>query len=237
MEALTLQFIRQEEIAENTFKYVFKKPDGFVFTAGQYLVVEPLNPQFTDDRPPLRSLSIASAPCEEELFFIMRHSESAFKKNLHAMTKEAGDAISVRGPVGHFVLPEDETQAIAFLVAGVGITPVRSMLVQALHENSQRPMTLICSNRTTEAAPCMHELMDVNIARYSCLHAITDEPVTESDNAIAGYVTADIIKDCASALENPLYYIVGTKGFIAGMKSCLEELSIDKERIIIDNFG
>ncbi|HIP49880.1 MAG TPA: flavodoxin, partial [Candidatus Pacebacteria bacterium] len=72
--------MQKNKIAENTYQLLITKPEGFSFTPGQYVFLDFSNPIHTDDRPSFRAMSIASAPHEEQLMFIMRGSDSAFKK-------------------------------------------------------------------------------------------------------------------------------------------------------------
>lgn len=233
MGTYTTTLIKRELIATETWKYTFVCPRDFIFVAGQYVILEILNPAFTDERPAFRSLSIASAPSEGSLSFIMRHSESAFKKSLNALAM--GDEIMIKGPLGHFVLPVDVSQPVVFLTAGVGITPARSMIKQSEFEGCARPLTLLYSNREVASAACKDELSRIGLVNYACFNTITDE--VQGWNGHTGFIDAEMIKSAVDDITKPLYYIVGTKGFIEGMKGTLTELGIAKDRMVIDNFG
>lgn len=228
-----IAFIKFEEVADDTYKYVFEKPENYSFVAGQYVVLEILNPVFTDDRPAFRSLSMSSAPDDENLEFIMRTSDSGFKKSIHALKE--GDKVTVKGPLGHMRLPEDTKTPVVFLVAGVGVTPARSMLLDAQHRDSQRTFRMIYSNRELCTAACFDEICDIKLANYKVINVMSD--TCENWDGPVGRVDADFIKENTSDLTDPTFYIVGTKGYIEGMKKALAELEITQERIIIDNFG
>lgn len=226
------KLIDKEEIAENTYRYDFEKKD-FVFTAGQYVIIDIDEPLYTDEQPKFRSLSIASAPHEEHLSFIMRHSESAFKKSLH--DAEIDLPVTMKGPLGHFILPEDASVPIVYLTAGVGITPVRSMLRHLAHTGETRQIIVCDSNRTVASAPCIAELQKIDLENYSYIGAITDDP--DGWSGYSGMIDTEFLYTQVAGLDAPLFYVVGTKGFINGMKGCLAEMVIPAERIIVDNFG
>ena len=82
MSTYSIHLKNKYEIAERTFAFVFEKPEGFQFQAGQYIAMTLSQLDFTDAKGATRVLSIASAPSDSELVFGMRITESAFKKTL-----------------------------------------------------------------------------------------------------------------------------------------------------------
>jgi len=229
----SVPLISRTSVAEDTFQYNFAKPEGFAFIAGQYMIVDIPDPSVTDDRPAFRSLTIASAPHEDVVSFIMRHSESGFKQSLYAL--EMGDHVTLKGPLGQMHLPEDSGTPIVFLVAGVGITPARSMLRDAAHRSSDRTFRLIYSNRELCSAACFAEMCDVDLAHYEAINVMSRS--CENWDGPIQLVDAAFIKANTDDLDLPLFYVVGTKGYINAMKAALIELEIPEDRMIFDNFG
>ena len=237
MESRALTLASKEEICTNTWEFCFDKPADFDFVAGQYVIMDIPAGEHKDDRPSFRSLSIASAPSEEKLCFAMRASESAFKKNIVAL--EPGDTVEVKGPVGHFVLPEDEDVPVTFVVGGVGVTPARSMLVQSVAKKSARPLKLFYSNLHPDTAAYWGELEGLDLANYSCINTMShmhEVPGQEWDKE-TGFICADMLKRHNAIDPKAKYYVVGTKGFIDAMKGVVSECGIDKEQVVVDNFG
>lgn len=70
---------KKEEIAEGTMAFSFEKPAGFQFKPGQFANLTLLNPSETDAGDNVRTLSIASAPFEEDLMFATRMRDTAEK--------------------------------------------------------------------------------------------------------------------------------------------------------------
>ncbi len=233
MQQYTTTFVKKEEVADNTYKYLFEKPEEFTFRAGQYAVIEIMNPKVEDERPAFRSLSMASAPHQEYLAFIMRSSDSGFKQSMQ--TLKAKDEITLKGPLGHMQLPSDMKIPVVFLTAGVGITPARSMLLDMHHRKSSREVTLIYSNREMKSAPCFQEMSEVALENYRCIHAITDN--TSDWEGESRRIDKAFIEEYVPDITLPVFYIVGTSGFTKAMQSILAELDVQKEKIIIDNFG
>src|SRR5688572_18330909 len=131
MNRYTLTLKEWRDVADGTRLFVFDKPADFPFKAGQYVVIFLPHLVAPDVRGPHRTFSLSSAPSENEILFTMRGGESGFKKTFWQM--KAGDTVDITSPVGHFVLPEDQGKEVVFLVGGIGITPIWSMLKEAAY--------------------------------------------------------------------------------------------------------
>lgn len=229
----SVMLLERNEIAPETYQYFFEKPDGFEFVAGQYVFLDFSHPVNRDDRPSMRAMSIASAPYEDRLMIVMRDSDSAFKKNMRAM--QVGDEILLKGPLGHIAIPENLHQPVTFIIAGVGITPVRSMVKQEEHIRSFRPVTVIYSNRTQADIALREDLEKVALSKYKIIHTLTREEGEWSGEK--GRINAEMITRNVDDITNQMYYVVGTGEFITSMQAVLTEMNIQKEKIIFDNFG
>lgn len=84
-------------VAEGTMAFRFAKPGGFVFKAGQAIRLELIDPP-AEDGQSSRTLSIVSAPFEQELVVATRMRDSAFKRALKALPE--GASIRIDGPFG-----------------------------------------------------------------------------------------------------------------------------------------
>lgn len=233
---LTLKEAR--DVAVGTRLFVFDKPEGYVFKAGQYVAMivpkrEGIEP---DTRGFVRSLSIASAPYESELYFAMRQGESAFKRTLWQLVP--GDTVTVTKPVGFFVLPaEEDTRPIVFLAGGIGITPVRSILKQAEHEKSNRDLTLFYSNRFLEDAAFDEEIRNVALEKFRLVTVLSKstEPCAPGNDE-RGYICEPLLKKYLGDSMDCLYYIVGSPQFSNAIEKILIDLGVPKEQRHMDPF-
>lgn len=233
MKEYIVKLKQKEQVAQETWKFTFEKPVDFTFQAGQYTFLEIINTKFTDDRLNSRAMSFASAPKDNFLDFVMRESESAFKKNMVSL--KAGKEIKIKSPIGDFLLPKEKNQPIVFLIAGVGITPVRSMLRQEEFENSERKITLFYSNRNAESIALHHEIESFDLKNYKCINTITRD--FNNWTGERGRINETMLTQHLDDIKNSLYYVVGTKNFIDAMRNLLKEMQIADENIIFDNFG
>lgn len=234
MQSYSVKLLGKREVARQTFAFSFEKPAGFTFTAGQYVAMSLPELIFPDDRRGHRSLSIASAPSDPDLVFAMRISESGFKKTVAALP--LGGEVIVRDAVGSFVLPEDQAKPIVFLAGGIGITPVRSILRQAVVDGRKNPFFLFYSNRRPEDAPFIDEMLAVQGIDYKIINTLTDLGVTCEWMDERGFLCADMIRQYVVEPGKALYYIVGSPTFLEAMEKVAAELGVGPENIKKDPF-
>ncbi len=228
---LTLQ--DKYETAINTPVFIFNKPKNFSFAAGQFCVLRLNDMSVTDARGNARPLSIASAPSQDKLEFSWRMSQSAFK--VSAQELSIGDSVTIKGPCGNFALSNDSNIPVVFLVGGIGITPVRSMLLEDQIKGVNRSTTVIYSNRTPQDAPFFDEINDLDKHKnVSIIHTVTNADYTPWDGE-RGYITSEMIQKSSNWKESH-YYIIGTGGFVSAMADILTEI-VPSDQVHIDNFG
>ncbi|MGC2504464.1 MAG: FAD-dependent oxidoreductase, partial [Silvibacterium sp.] len=117
----------REEVAERTMAFHFDKPAGFVFTPGQFIDIDLLNPAETDTAGNTRGFSISSAPYEDTIMVTTRLRDTAFKRVLKTMP--LGTEVKIEGPFGNLRLHNTAKRAAVFLAGGIGITPFHSILL------------------------------------------------------------------------------------------------------------
>ncbi len=234
MQTYTVKLVSKREVARQTFAFSFEKPAGFSFQAGQYVAMSLPELAFPDDRRGHRSLSIASAPSDPELVFAMRISESGFKKTIAAMP--IGGEVIIRDAVGHFVLPDDQSRTIIFLAGGIGITPVRSILRQAVVDKRQNPFFLFYSNRRPEDAPFIDEMLAFKSPTCTVINTLTDPGMICEWMDENGYLCADMVRQYVPEPAQALYYLVGSLSFLEAMEKVAAELGVGPENIKKDPF-
>src|SRR2546426_12749174 len=107
METYTVSLKARREVAERTTAFLFEKPAGFRFKAGQCLNFNLLGPPETDAEGNTRTFSIASVPDLGELMVATRMRETAFKGGVKIIP--FGTPVKIESPVGNFTPhPNDE---------------------------------------------------------------------------------------------------------------------------------
>ncbi len=110
---------------------------SFSFRAGQYAQLD-LGPFGT------RPYSLADAPADDGALEIHIKDFARGGASTHAIkTLKAGDKISFSGPYGNCVLDKkDRAAGILAIAGGLGITPLRALIRQALRDNPAREIDL-----------------------------------------------------------------------------------------------
>jgi ferredoxin-NADP reductase len=119
------------------------RPDGFEFSAGQFIAVRVR----VDGKDCSRCYSVSSAPDVRGYFEISVKRQGLVSNALHVVARP-GALMSVRSPNGAFKYPSGDDRPMVLVAGGVGITPLISMLRQAIHTEPSRPVTLLYSART-----------------------------------------------------------------------------------------
>jgi len=238
MEFFPITLLRVQTVADRTHAFFFSKPEGFVFQAGQYAMLRvPAERLIEPDiRSGVRPLSIASAPSESELIFVMREGVTGFKKTMWDL--KVGDTISVGSPLGHATVPEGDTRPIAILSGGVGMAPARSMLIEAVAKHDPRKYVLFASNRYLVDTPFHEELAKIRLPDFTYVFTLSAESAPAAlPGEERGRITAEMIGKYLPEWQKALYYVIGAPAFADAMKALLLGIGIAESDIHIDPFS
>lgn len=229
---------RRADVAEGTMAFHFEKPSGFEFKAGQFTNVALIDPPESDGEGDDRTFSLASAPSEADLIFATRMRDTAFKRVL----KQApiGTAARITGASGKMVLHDDAGRPAVFLAGGIGITPFRSLIVQAARDRAPHRLFLFYSNRRPEDAAFLEELQGLERANpnYRFIGTMTDMAKSKRPWAgETGYINKEMLAKHAGGLDGPIYYIVGPPTLVDAMRGMLTAAGVAGDDIRIEKFA
>lgn len=232
-----ISLLGHKNVARDTALFCFSKPKGFSFVPGQHCEVSIPNLPEPDARGARRDLSFASAPYEEEVCFLMRMRESAFKHFL--VRAKPGEEFVLEGPFGSLRLPEDRTKPIVLIAGGVGIAPFMSMLRQEEHEGFLRNITLIYANKFPADAAFLRELYDVASAHphFVFVPTMTGSGVDETWSGERGRIGQDVLARYVLKPSAAFFYIASSPGMVADTERVLMQMSIAPENIRTEEFA
>jgi ferredoxin-NADP reductase len=228
----------KEEIADGTMAFHFEKPGGFAFKAGQFGDFTLINPVETDGEGNTRGFSLAGAPYEDTLMFATRMRDTAFKRVLRTM--EIGTEVSLDAPYGSFTLHNNPRIPAVFLTGGIGVTPVRSIVLQAAHDNLPHNLFLFYSNRRPEDAAFLNELTEAQEKNpnYTFIGTMTEmEKSTRQWDGETGYITKAMLEKHVGDLTLPIYYAAGPASMVTTMRKTLNEAGVDDDNIRTEEFS
>ena len=228
----------RQEIASGTMAFHFEKPEGFSYTAGQFGDVTLANPPETDAEGNTRTFTLASAPYEGDLMVATRMRDSAFKRVLKSMA--LGTEVSLNAPDGSLTLHSDAHIPAVFLSGGIGVTPVRSIVLQATHDKLPHKIVLFDSNRRPEDAAFLDELAEAQTRNpnFTLIGTMTEmEKSSQAWRGATGYVTPAMLLKSVHDLSRPIFYISGPPAMVAAMRKILDDSGVKDDKIRTEEFS
>ncbi|UCF31391.1 MAG: FAD-dependent oxidoreductase [bacterium] len=200
------------------------KPEGFTFMAGQWGLFTPVASGITEGKP----LSFSSSPTEPFLEFTKRISGSAFSGGIRSL--RPGDPVHFRGPAGNLVLEGGEGK-ILFVVGGIGITPIRSILRYMADSGHESDGTLLFANRSLDEIPFREELesMASGGSWLRVIHVLEDPPT--GWKGPTGFVTLDTLREQVSDLKERAIFLCGPPPMVSCLEGMLSELGVPENRV------
>jgi glycine betaine catabolism B len=205
---VSMTFIGSNPEAGDVTSFAFRPTRPLKFRAGQGgLLMVP--------KSGYKPFSIASAPSHDLITIGTRlASGSKFKLALAAL--QPGDRVRALGPMGNFTT-DRKTDDVVFLAQGVGITPIRSMLVDLANRKATTSTTLV--------------------------HVAAAHPFRADTEACAGqafYPTdSDSFRtrlaEVAASHVSATFMISGAPAFVTATKSLLREQGIPARHIKRDS--
>jgi len=230
-----VKLLKKETVAKDTVAFYFEKPEGFEYRAGQFSDYTLIDPPETDEEGNTRGFSLITAPYEDNIGAATRLRDTAFKKALKDLP--IGTEVKLDAPYGDFTLHKTETTPAVFIIGGIGVTPVRSMISQATHDKTAHKMTLLHANRTPADAPFAadFERLAKENPNFTYVPVATDTSVTDWQGE-RGHIDADMIKRHVPDLNAPIYYLSGPEGMVKAMRQLLVSMNVNEDNIRTEEF-
>lgn len=227
--ATTVLAVLDEAADVKTFRLA--RPEGFEFSAGQFLTVRLL----IDGKPHVRCYSISSAPHTRGYLEISVRRQGLVSGTLHA-TLRAGSALTINRPGGQFVYPQGDDRPLALMAGGIGITPLLSMLRHAVAADPARPITLLYSARG-EHDVAFHSELRVLAERHPQVRvAITLTQPTLPTRLRTGRLDAAMVRQFVSAPTDTIFCLCGPGPMIADMRAALAGLGVPAGQVRYEQF-
>jgi ferredoxin-NADP reductase len=236
--ALTIKLKSRKEIAAGTMAFHFEKPTGFTFTPGQAGDFTLTNPPETDAEGNKRSFSLAGAPYEPDIIIATRMRDTAFKRSLKVVPP--GTELTLDAPWGELTLHDDVTIPAVFVTGGIGITPVRSIVLQATHDKAGRKLILFYSNHRPEDAAFLDELTQAQNENPNFTLIATMTKMEESAQpweGETGIIDKVMLLRFLGDLGTPIYYISGPPEMVNAMQKMLNQAGVKSSNIRAEEFS
>jgi ferredoxin-NADP reductase len=230
--------IRKE--SESVTSFVLVPADGQplpLFQPGQFVV---LRLHVDPEKPPvLRSYSLSDLPGADYFRISVKSELNGIGSSFLCRARE-GDVLDVSAPRGSFTLRPRENPVV-LLSAGVGATPVMSMLHALAAERSQRQIWWIYGARDRANHPFAEEsrslLEQLSRGRSYIVYsrpAATDQVAANFD--APGHIDVALLER-VGVLPNSDFYLCGPTSFLQNMRDGLRNWGVLADNVHTEIFG
>ncbi|WP_374026280.1 MOSC domain-containing protein [Mycobacterium sp. HNNTM2301] len=210
------------------------------FAPGQYLTIRV--PATTGKSPAVRNYSLSSPPTGGRYrISVKREDLGVVSAWLHA-NLAAGNALQAAQPRGDFVL-SDSDRPILFASAGIGVTPLLSMLYGLAAKHSRRHITWLQVAKNPTQRPFCTEVADLLSSFPAAAAHIfytgdipPENPFATAEHLHYGRPAAAALSTLGIPADSEVY-ICGPVGFMTSMTMAVTDLGIDPAHIFTEAFG
>lgn len=233
MKEFRAVFIEKVERTKSVVSFRFKPEQPISFLAGQFLQFI-----FDETAPSNRNLnkylSFSCRPGKEYIEVTKRISASDFSSRLLSLKK--GDTVLLKGPIGHCAIDRVDG-SYAFLIGGIGITPVISMIDDIVFKRLSSDIKLLYSNTSDEDVPFKRELDEwtKSCPNIKIVHTVANCPSGDPQYCI-GMIDKEFVLRQIPDYKERIFYIFGPPKMVEAMKGICQEIGCLPETIRAEQF-
>lgn len=206
--------------------------------AGQFVV---LRLQVDPEKPPvIRSYSLSDLPARDHFRITVKSEPNGIGSSFLTTHVRENDVLELSAPRGSFTLHPGE-RPVVLLSAGVGATPVMSMLHALASDKSQREVWWIYGTRNQEHHPFAEESRSLikQLPRGRSCIVYSRPGVNDKQGAnfdIQGHIEVALLEKLGIS-SNADYYLCGPSSFLRDMREKLLRWGVIAENVHAETFG
>jgi ferredoxin-NADP reductase/MOSC domain-containing protein YiiM len=227
--------------SDSVTSFILKPIDGQplpVFQAGQFVV---LRLRLDPEKPPvLRSYSLSDLPVADHFRISVKRELNGIGSSFLCNHTREGDLLDVSAPRGSFTLRPSQSPVV-LLSAGVGATPVMSMLHTLAAERSEREIWWIYGARNRVDHPFAEEsrslLKQLSRGRGYVVYsrpAAIDQIGADFD--APGHIDTALLERIGVS-QGSDFYLCGPSSFLQNMRDGLRNWGVPAENVHTEIFG
>lgn len=237
----SLRLIEKTRESVDVTSFVFEARDGGPlagFEPGQHLPIELRVPGIAE--PVRRTYSLSNGPNKHRYRITVKREPQGIASQFLHDHLEPGAIINSRRPAGDFAMTCDRCPLV-LVSAGVGITPMLSILNKVAGERGNRPVWFIHGARDGQHHPMAGEVHDLASRRSGITsHVAYSQPTSEDEfgvnydthGRVDGALVAHLIDDASAH-----YFLCGPVNFMAEIQADLERRGVPADQIHTESFG
>ncbi len=158
-----------------------------------------------------QTLPLASCPCDERnLHFHLMRDAQPLSELMFADRVRAGDTVSVRGPIGDFVLDADSERPLLLVACDNGFGPVKSLIEHAMASEQVESYALYWVATQADG----HYLANQCRAWAAAFDQFSFVPLVEPDAAAGAPRAVDAILAANAGIDRSDVFIAGPAAFV-----------------------
>jgi hypothetical protein len=234
----SLRLVEKVRESDDVTSFVFESRDGGPlppFRAGQHLQIE-IGVRGIDT-PVSRTYSLSGPPGGERYrISVKRYAHGVASRHLHD-DAAPGAIVSARPPGGDFVIGCGHCPVV-LVSAGIGVTPMTSMLHALADEGGERPVWFVHGARDGRHHPFARETREAAATRANIrVHVAYSRPLPgdvghDSVGRIDGRLLAELV-DAPDAH----YFLCGPAGFMADVAHDLARRGVPDGHVHVESFA
>jgi len=236
--SLQIKSIKKE--TEKSVSIVFNIPEilesNYKFKAGQYITLK----ADVKGKQVVRSYSICSAPSSSELKIGVKAIPNGLFSNYALNDLNEGDSLGVSPPMGRFIIENANLENIFMgIAAGSGVTPILSIIYDALESNKDSRFILLYGNKSkneTMFSQEIHHLEQSYKDRFYCHKIFSQENNSDSE---FGRIDSSFINFCIKKhpkLKIDKFLICGPEKLTIESVETLKSLGYNEKDILFELF-
>jgi ferredoxin-NADP reductase/MOSC domain-containing protein YiiM len=227
--------------SDSVISFLLEPIDGQplpVFQAGQFVVLRLL---VDPDKPSvLRSYSLSDLPAADHFRISVKNESNGVGSSFLCNHAQLGDLLDVSAPRGSFTLRPGQNPVV-LLSAGVGATPVMSMLHSLAAERSRREIWWIYGARNRADHPFAEEsrslLKQLSRGRgYIVYSRPSANDQVGADFDAPGHIDAALLERLGVAQDSD-FYLCGPSSFLQDMRDGLRNWGVLAGNVHTEIFG
>jgi ferredoxin-NADP reductase/MOSC domain-containing protein YiiM len=236
-----MRVARIHKESDTVTSFVLEPIDGQplpVFQAGQFVVLQLLVDP--GKSPVLRSYSLSDPPAADHFRISVKSESNGIGSSFLCNRTHEGDGLDVSAPRGSFTLRPSQNPVV-LLSAGVGATPLMSMLHTLAAERSQQEIWWIYGARNRVEHPFAEEsrslLKQLSRGRGYIVYSrpATTERVGEDFDA-PGHIDTALLERIGVP-QGSGFYLCGPSSFLQNMRDGLRNWGVLAENVHTEIFG
>jgi len=233
MKEMKVRFVERIKRTPTIESFRFIPGEKIDFIPGQFseVIFDEVN---RSNKELNKYLSFSSSSTKKYIEVTKRLSESKFSQKLRCLNP--GDEVLFKTPLGNCVF-KDSYKKIGFLIGGIGITPVISIIEYIVDNQLDTDICLIYSNRTDADIAFKRELDDwKNLKKNIKINYLVSDCQPKDSSCIFGKIDTDFLKSSYCDIKERVSFIFGPPKMVEVMLNLCLGLGCNKEDIKIENF-